>query len=166
MRTIKILVALLFMSYPFFPISAQESDGNIKWLSFEEAVKMNKQQPKKFMVYVYSNNCGWCRKMENETFSDSVIVDYIKHHYYPVKINKNIKKKIHYDNRSFSFLPANPANNTGGYHELIAILLQGRLAFPSIAYMDEDMVYLGVDRGYKSVPSFLERLKLIGNGEF
>lgn len=166
MRTIKILVALLFMSYPFFPISAQESDGNIKWLSFEEAVKMNKQEPKKFMVYVYSNNCGWCRKMENETFSDSVIVDYIKHHYYPVKINKNIKKKIHYDNRSFSFLPANPANNTGGYHELIAILLQGRLAFPSIAYMDEDMVYLGVDRGYKSVPSFLERLKLIGNGEF
>ncbi len=166
MKIRKHLMVFSLMLSSFSLLSAQEEKQEIPWINFEEAVIRNKKDPKKFMVYVYSNNCGWCRKMEKETFSDSAISDFISRHYHPVKINNNFKKNIQYDNRSFRYLPANEANNTGGYHELIAILLEGRLAYPSIAYLNEDMVYLGVDRGYKNVSAFLERLRLIGDGEF
>lgn len=166
MKMLKFIALLALLLSPSFSLFSQEAKEKIHWIKFEEAVELNKKEPKKFMVYIYSDNCGWCRKMERETFFDSAVIDYLRRHYHPVKLNKDIKRKIQYENRSFTYLPVDPESKTGGYHELVALLLEGRLAFPSIAYLNEDMIYLGVERGYKSVPSFLERLRLTGNEGF
>ncbi|HLT51685.1 MAG TPA: DUF255 domain-containing protein, partial [Arenibacter sp.] len=45
---------------------------NITWLSWEEAVKLaeTEKDPKKIFVDVYTDWCGWCKKMDKDTFQD------------------------------------------------------------------------------------------------
>ena len=70
------LFPLLFCVFIGLGGSAQEE--KIEWLSFEEAVKRNETQPKKFIVDVYTDWCGWCKKMDASTFKNPVIIKYIK----------------------------------------------------------------------------------------
>ena len=53
----------------------------INWLDFETAQEMNKKEPKKFIVDVYTSWCGWCKRMDASTFHHPVIVDYINENY-------------------------------------------------------------------------------------
>ena len=139
----------------------QQEHKQINWLGFEEAIRLNKTENRKIMVYVFSDNCGWCRKMEAETFASPAIIQVINSHFYPVKINARITDTIRYDGRSFGYIPADPGLGRPAYHELILLLLQGRLAYPSTAFLDENLVYLGLERGYKSADPFGKYLKYI-----
>ncbi len=66
-----ILLALLF---PFgFGLFAQ--DKEIKWLSFDEASELAVKEPKMILVSVYTDWCGWCKKMDRETFTDNEVID-------------------------------------------------------------------------------------------
>lgn len=161
------------LSYPVFFIllsfmtaisnlyAQDNSQKGISWLKMEDAVKINAENPKKFLIYVYSDNCGWCRKMENETFSSAAVIDYINLNFHAVKINSNIKADIQYQNRKFRYVPADPHTGNPSHHEFLLVLLQGRMAYPSIAYLDENMVYIGVERGFKSIDPFKKYLSFI-----
>jgi len=76
-------IALLFFGL-ILGLSAQ---AQIKWMKFEEAVAANAQDPKMIIVDVYTDWCGWCKKMDNETFVDPKVVDYISKNFYAVKLN-------------------------------------------------------------------------------
>ncbi len=143
------------------PLLAQQPNPAIQWLEFETAVSLNEKEPAKFLIYIYSDNCGWCKRMLNETFSDQGTIDYINKNFHAVKLNKAITREIKYKNRSFKYIDGKPA-----YHELVLLLLEGRLAYPSIAYLDENMVYLGVERGYKSIDPFNKWLRHIAENEY
>lgn len=134
---------------------------SISWYEMEEAVKLNEKKPRKFLIYVYSDNCSWCRKMENETFSSRAVADYINQNFHAVKINSNIKRDINYNNRKFSYIPAEPNTGSPAHHEFLVVLLQGRMAYPTVVCLDENMVYIDVERGFKSVAPFRNFLSYI-----
>lgn len=46
------------------------SQETIKWMSIEEVVEANKVEPKLIFVDVYTNWCGWCKKMDKATFKN------------------------------------------------------------------------------------------------
>jgi thioredoxin-related protein len=161
MNTRILIITILFLGCVVFYADAQDSNKKVKWLSFEEAVDLQQQDARKIVVYVFSNSCGWCRKMERETFSNARVIEYLNENFYPVKINKDLKSEIRYGNRSFKYIPADRNKKIPAYHELIYVLLEGRLAFPSVAYIDENMVYMGVKRGFSSPDPFLELLEAL-----
>ena len=76
-------IALVFLGLTLsFATQAQ-----IKWLKFEEAIALNAKNPKMIIVDVYTDWCGWCKKMDKETFTDPKVVDYINNNFYAVKMN-------------------------------------------------------------------------------
>jgi len=127
---------------------------SIHWIDIEKAVELNKSQPKKMMIYVYSNSCGWCTRFQNTTFSNPVIVDYLNQHFYAVKLNSNLKKDITLGQKTYHYIQANPEKRRPAYHELIVNLLQGRLAYPSVVWLNENLVYLSLERGYRNPADF------------
>ncbi len=138
------LSALFFISFS----GLAQDISNVKWYSIEEAEKLNKQQPRKIMVDVYTDWCGWCKKMDKETFNHPVIAEYINENYYPVKLDAESKEEITFNGTTYKFV----AQGSRGYHELAAGLLNGKMSYPSIAYMNEKMELLGAVPGYMTAP--------------
>ena len=58
-------------------IKTQKLDSIVNWISFEEAQNLAKTNPKKVYVDVYTDWCGWCKRMDATTFSNPVIARYM-----------------------------------------------------------------------------------------
>ena len=48
----------------------------INWVSIDEAQELNKKEPRKILVDVYTHWCGPCKMMMKYTFSNAWIIDY------------------------------------------------------------------------------------------
>jgi thioredoxin-related protein len=59
----------------------------LKWEGYGDALAEAKQSGKKVLVDVYTNWCGWCKKMDKNVYGDSKIIDYLREHYISVKLN-------------------------------------------------------------------------------
>lgn len=143
MRKILVLLAIITFN---LQAHAQEK---IKWLSFEEAITLNKKNPKQILIQVYTDWCGWCKKMDLETYSNGIIANYINKNFYAIKLNGEGKDSINYKGYTFKY---KKQGNTS-YHELSAALLEGRLSYPTTIFMSEKEQLL------QKIPGYLPKKK-------
>jgi len=127
--------------------NAQEK---VNWLSFEKAIELNKTNPKPILVSIYTDWCGWCKKMYNETYTNSIISKYVNDNYHAIKLNGEGKEPITYKEYTFKF---NQQGNTK-YHELSAALLNGKLSYPTTIILNKEEQLL--DR----IPGYLPAIKM------
>lgn len=140
MKKIKIIFALHFI----FTASVGFSQS-IKWLSFEQAVELNKKNPKKFIIDIYTDWCGWCKKMEATTYTNPVIIDYINTYYYAVKLNAERKDTVIFQGHTFVNENKNGSHST---HQLAESLLNGKMSYPTTVFMNEKYQLLTPVAGY------------------
>ena len=122
----------------------------INWLSWEEAIELSKDNKKKFFVDVYTNWCGWCKKMDVATFQKSHIAQYVNENYYAVKFNAEQKEEIQFKEKLYKFV----SQGRRGYHELAAAITKGRLSYPTIVFLDEDLNVIQPIPGFQDAKSF------------
>jgi thioredoxin-related protein len=159
MRKAIILSVIALILYP----SLMHAQGQkVEWISIEEAQKRMKQEPKKIMIDVYTDWCGWCKKMDKETFSNPVIAEVINEHYYAVKLDGEGKNDIVFNGTTYKYV----AQGARGYHELAGALLSGRLSYPSIAYLNEELQLLGAVPGYMTPDRIEPLLHYIAENKF
>lgn len=132
-------------------LSAQEQ---IRWHTLNEAIELNKKEPRKFMVDVYTDWCGWCKRMDANTFSNEKIASYLNEHFYAVKFNAEMKDSLTLGNRTYYFVD----QGKRGYHEVAAILTKGRLSYPTIVYLDEELRHIQIEPGYKTPEQLSSKL--------
>lgn len=156
MRTIFTQISLLFLIFMGFNAQAQD----INWISWEEAVQLSQTdaQPKKIFVDVYTDWCGWCKKMDKNTFQNPEVSKYMQDNFYMVKMDAEGKDPIKYQGKEFKFVPS----GRRGYHELAAALLQGRMSYPTVVFLDEQLNMLSPVPGYQQVEPFMQIAKYFG----
>lgn len=144
MRKTLLIFTILISS---LALKAQEK---INWLSFEKAIELNKENPKLILIDVYTDWCGFCKKMDKETYSNKVIIDYINKNFYAIKLNGEGKKDITYKGYTFKY----KKEGRSEYHELSAALLEGKLSYPTTIFMTENEELLQKIPGYLSKERF------------
>ncbi|WP_435264115.1 thioredoxin family protein [Tenacibaculum sp. nBUS_03] len=144
MRNFIIVVVLVVAS-----ISVKAQD-KVKWLTFEEAIEKNEKNPKPILIDIYTDWCGWCKKMDKTTYKNEVIVKYINENYYAVKLNGEEKKDINYQGRKFTY----KTQGRRGYHELAAAIMNGKLSYPSTAFLNKDKQLIQNVPGYLTEQRF------------
>lgn len=131
---------ILFFTLVSYSMKGQE----IKWITFEKAVELTKKTPKPMLIDVYTDWCGFCKKMDKLTYSNQVIINYINENFYAVKLDGEQKEDIVYNNYTFKFKP----QGRKGYNEFTAALLDGRLSYPTTVFLNEDIQLLDRIPGY------------------
>ncbi len=141
---------------------AQVSNSAIKWMSWDEAVKANEKVKKKFFIDFYTDWCGWCKRMDNTTFTDPEVVKYINANFHPVKFNAEQKEDIVFQGRTFKWR----AGGRNGVHTLAYELLNGRLGYPSYVYLTPTYERILISPGYKPAPDLLKELKFVAEEHY
>ena len=81
---------------------AQKNKGPINWLSLQEADSLSKINPKPMFIDVYTDWCGWCKRMDATTFQDQNIANYLNANFYPVKLDAETKDSIIFQGKLFT----------------------------------------------------------------
>lgn len=142
-------LVLLLCIAPYSSAFSQE----VSWMSWDEAVSRSQSDsnPKKIFIDVYTDWCGWCKKMDKDTFQNPEVAAYMSANFYMVKLDGEGKDPIDFRGKKYAFVPS----GRNGYHELAAALLQGRLSYPTVVFLDEDFQMLSPVPGYQKPEPFL-----------
>ncbi len=148
----------LYTSYTSVPEAktVKAPEEKIKWMTMEEAAAKIKTQPRKVVIDVYTDWCGWCKKMDKSTFSDPKVAAYVNKHYYAVKLDAEGKDPITLNGHTYKYKPEYKA------HELAVALLQGQMSFPTTVYLDEQFNMLTPVPGYLDASAFNKILRYFG----
>ena len=122
-----------------------KKEAKIKWMTVEEAFAATQKNPKKIFIDVYTDWCGWCKKMDRDTFDKAEIAEYMNKHFYAVKFNAEQKEDIVLGDQTFKFI----ANGRRGYHQLAAALMNGKMSYPTVVVLNEKFKLLQPIPGYR-----------------
>lgn len=153
----KNILLLLIVTVVFQLGCSSQGNGKVKWLSFEEAIAANKENPKKIFIDIYTDWCSWCKKMDRDVFSDSTVAAYMNDHFYCVKLNAETKDTIYYRDVKFQYYSDYKC------HSLAVSLLDGKMSYPSYVILTGNEQRLKIIQGYQDKETFLQNLKILAN---
>lgn len=157
MKNLIIILTLAFTGL----ISAQE----INWMSLEEAVALQKKNPKKIMMDVYTNWCGPCKLLDKNTFQNKSVADYVNENYYAVKFNGEGNEIINFNGKEFKNERYDPAlaKRRNSAHDLTRYFKVN--AYPTMVFIDEQGGFIFPLRGYKTPQQLELYLKMFKNDD-
>jgi len=148
------LMLCVAFSTPFLPAS-ESDEGEIRWMDWEAAMEANEKEPRKIFVDVYTDWCGWCKRMDAGAFSDPKVAEYVNTHFYAVKLDAEMRDSINWRDNEFKYVPDAGRN---GIHTLAYSLLDGKMGYPSIVYLDENVDRIFISPGYKQSDALMKEL--------
>jgi thioredoxin-related protein len=154
MKKLLILIAL-------FSTTLAGAQEKIQWMTIEQAyaLSMTEESPKKIFIDVYTDWCGWCKRMDAATFQKPEVAKYMNEHFYNVKFDAEQKEDITILGNTFKFV----AQGRRGYHELAAALLNGKMSYPTVVFMNGKFEMLSPVPGYQEPVQFLKVATFFGD---
>lgn len=140
-----LLVITSLLSAFSFTSTKPEAKTEINWLSMEEAFELNQKEPRKIFVDVYTDWCGWCKRMDKDTFSNSDVATYVNNNYYAVKLNAE-------SDRAFKLGKADMTERQ------VARQL-GVSGYPTVVFIHEDFKTIEPVSGYQQPKQFMQMLQ-------
>lgn len=171
MKTIFTILVVLFSALCYGQAK------QINWMSWQQAVNQQKADlekynsgaegqktpPKKMFVDLYTDWCGWCKRMDATTFQDPAVVEIMNKYFYPVKFDAEQLDTIVFNGHKF-FNPI-AANGKKTTHTLAASILDYKLSYPSYVLLDENTSRMVIYPGYKQVEDLLGILLFYGTNQ-
>ena len=154
---------LIITLFALMGMSAMAQD-KINWMSIEEAEARCIEEPKMVFIDVYTDWCGWCKRMDHNTFDHPVIANYMNEHFYNVKFNAEISDTITFKGQQYVGY-VRPDGRIGS-HRLAHALLRGKMSYPSYVIMNEEMQVLQVIGGYHEPKVFEPMIHFFGDGAY
>jgi thioredoxin-related protein len=122
--------------------------GKLTWLGFEAGIAEAKKSKKKILVDVYTDWCGWCKKMDREVFESETVAPYLRERYVLIKLNAESSAKLQY--KTYKLTEAELARGFGVR------------SYPTVVFIDSDGEPIDYLAGYIASEQFLPIIKFVG----
>jgi thioredoxin-related protein len=138
------------------PAAAKET-AHINWLSIDDLQTKMKEKPKKVYMDMYTDWCGWCKKMEASTFTNPDVIKYMNENFYCVRFNAERKDTFRFMGTAYYYDPGKKANT------LAINLMKGTMSYPTSIIMEERYQNPQPIPGYQDVKTMEMILKYFGD---
>ena len=83
------LIIILLLSLSGF-LCAKDT---LRWIeTFSEAIEKSKSEDKILMLNFFSNRYRWCKKLQDNTFKDSIVIEFLNENFISSKINTSLNE--------------------------------------------------------------------------
>ncbi|MBX2984550.1 MAG: thioredoxin family protein [Bacteroidia bacterium] len=147
--SIALLAALLVVSS--FKTSDKKSvkGEEIEWLDFQVGYDKAIKEKKMIIIDVYTDWCGWCKRLDKNTYSKAEIIEKVNKNFIPVKLNPELSAKYQVGDKVMSG------------SELVLYLEGGRnYGYPTIIFWKDPSKKESIEVavGYKDAKEFEQML--------
>ena len=137
----------------------------VEWKTIEQAAKTDtKSNAKLFFVDFYTSWCGWCKKMDRETFTNPVVAKILNTYYIPIKFNAEGNSEFSWRGTKYVNLAAAPGSRPAT-HSFAKAILGTQMGFPSFALFNSDQSKLTIIQGYQSDTDLVMMLWYFASGD-
>ena len=141
-------------------VSISSSYGQkINWLTFEQALDLQKKEPKKIFMDVYTEWCAPCKVMDKVTFQNENVVAYVNDNFYAVKFNGEGNEEFKFMGEQYSNPEFRPSRRVNKMHQFTQFL--GVQGYPTIVFFDSDGSPIFPVMGFMTVDNLEIYLKLV-----
>lgn len=138
---------------------------SVQWKTIEQAAKVDtKNNAKLFFVDFYTSWCGWCKKMDKETFSDPTVALILNAYYIPIKFDAESNTEFTWSGEKYGNLPGAPGERRNT-HNFAKKVLGARMGFPSFGIFRSNQQQLTVIQGYYAPDDFVMALWYFASGD-
>lgn len=157
MKSVGLFTFFLSFSLALTLTNTVQGQESIQWMKFEEAIAANAKNPKMILVDVYTDWCGWCKKMDKDTFTDPRVIAHFQKNFYAVKLNaEDTNRKFPFMGKTFSEAEMAASMRVNSYPNFVVIEpgLQNIAQLPG--YREPEAFLAGlaelIDKAFKKTP--------------
>ncbi|MCF8429353.1 MAG: DUF255 domain-containing protein [Bacteroidia bacterium] len=133
----------------FCSFSPNNEKSELKWLDWNTGYPLAKKLNKIILVDAYTDWCGWCKKMDRDTYSNLEIIKAINKDFVVIKFNPELENVIY----------ELDGNKISG-RELFAQLTQGKsTGFPTTYFIQPNKKQIQIAAGYLGPDDFIKVLE-------
>ena len=133
----------------------KNKNGELTWLTMDQVSTIKNADGKYFFVDLYTDWCGWCKRMDKTTFVDPAVVKLMDDKFHSVKFDAEQKEPINFNGKTYNWQPG----GRKGVNQLAVELLNGRLSYPSFVVLDKNLNVKKTIIGYKKPEQLLSELQ-------
>lgn len=144
------------------PNNSRAAASVVNWMSINDVESAMKKEKRKVMVDLYTDWCGWCKRMDKATFQNPEIAKQLNAKFYAVKFDAEDQNTISFKGADHKFVPA----GRKGYNQLAHKFANGKMSYPTIAFLDEDLQRINSYPGFKNAQQFDPLLRFIDGDHY
>jgi len=145
----KILLAPLLTALGIL-LSLADAGAAVDWKGWDEGLREARESNRLILVDVYTNWCGWCRRMDRDVYARSDVGDYLSRRYVTIKLNAESNTRGTFSGRSMT---------------MRSIASQfGVRSYPTTVFLRPGSQHIVNVPGYITADRFLPLLRYIGDG--
>ena len=142
-------VALLLMAAPALSQTnaGQIPDDAPAWRPMEDAIDASQANDRLLVLHAYTDWCGWCVRMDRETYTDDAVQAYLAEHYEATRLDLESDEVVTFFDNTLPMAALGDALQVAGT--------------PTAVFVDSDGSLITKMPGFQTAETFLYALRYV-----
>lgn len=156
------LAYIRFLVFLMILVTTYSIKAQVNNYTFETVEKLVSKDPKPVVIFIHTDWCKYCHKMQQYTFKNDQIIEQLNHNFYFVSLNAESKEPIQFRKHTFTFIPN---GNGSGVHQLALELgkIKDQITYPTLTILNQKYEIIFQHNSYLSPKELTYTLNLLSN---
>ncbi len=133
--------------------SNDSTSEGIQWMSYDAGLQKAAKENKHVFIDFTAKWCGYCKKMDRETFSKAEVISMINDNFVPVRVDGDSQQELDID--GYKITESNLTKQEFGVR-----------GYPTFWFLKPDGTKLGAITGYRPPNVMMDALTFVKDGKY